>query len=462
MKKTLLALAVAALSANAFALDLGKDEAIKYASEIKLDSAEGTVIALPAGQSVDTKLGFSINQDNIRYVRYDISGAEFGTITSDMLEFYKDVLTDTDSDPTTPDVAVPTKVAHAVNVSSQTANYVVFEIKAAEQSTSDLEVQFAPAVKAKAANTATVQYRLYETGVDASNGTANVLGSAKSGSLLTFVPALEVAFLPQAENDRIDVTQASKYFSKAKEDVNSVLGSIKLTLSGANWTDGQAAEIGDLVAADKNVLTVQGNFASAAKVTLDATEATAAAKTLTGTAATFALADAAAVQALNGKVITFVTNGTDVISESDFTATLDLNPAASSVVADQSGALASLKKNGSSAQVNLALKPGGAYSNYVRISNTSGLEGKFYVTVIADDGQTASLTLDEIAGQPAALAARASTAQMTIQQIFEAAAAKGLALSGEGKLRLVVEGEVPSLDVQTYTVSKDGNSFATF
>lgn len=458
MKKTLLALAVAALSANAFALDLGKDEAIKYASEIKLDSAEGTVIALPAGQSVDTKLGFSINKDNIRYVRYDISGAEFGTITSDMLTFSK--TGDFDSDPDTADTTEP--VAHAVNVSSQTANYVVFEIKAAEQSTSDLAVQFAPAVKAKAANTATVQYRLYETGVDASNGTANVLGSAKSGSLLTFVPALEVAFLPQAENDRIDVTQASKYFSKSKEDVNSVLGSIKLTLSGANWTDGQAAEIGDLVAADKNVLTVQGNFASAAKVTLDATEATAAAKTLTGTAATFALADAAAVQALNGKVITFVTNGTDVISESDFTATLDLNPAASSVVADQSGALASLKKNGSSAQVNLALKPGGAYSNYVRISNTSGLEGKFYVTVIADNGQTASLTLDEIAGQPAALAARASTTQMTIQQIFEAAAAKGLSLSGEGKLRLVVEGEVPSLDVQTYTVSKDGNSFATF
>lgn len=458
MKKTLLALAVAALSANAFALDLGKDEAIKYASEIKLDSAEGTVIALPAGQSVDTKLGFSINQDNIRYVRYDISGAEFGTITSAMLTFSK--TGDFDADPATPDTTVP--VNHAVNVSSQTANYVVFEIKAAEQSTSDLAVRFAPAVKAKAANTATVQYRLYETGVDASNGTANVLGSAKSGSLLTFVPALEVAFLPQAENDRIDVTQASKYFSKAKEDVTSVLGSIKLALSGANWTDGQAAEIGDLVAADKNVLTVQGNFASAAKVTLDATEATAAAKTLTGTAATFALADAAAVQALNGKVITFVTNGTDVISESDFTATLDLNPVASSVVADQSGALASLKKNGSSAQVNLALKPGGAYSNYVRISNTSGLEGKFYVTVIADNGQTASLTLDEIAGQPAALAARASTTQMTIQQIFEAAAAKGLALSGEGKLRLVVEGEVPSLDVQTYTVSKDGNSFATF
>ncbi|MFD2836473.1 hypothetical protein ACFS3C_07700 [Azotobacter vinelandii] len=82
--------------------------------------------------------------------------------------------------------------------------------------------------------------------------------------------------------------------------------------------------------------------------------------------------------------------------------------------------------------------------------------------MIADDGSTASLALSDVEGQPAELAARASTTQMRIDDIYAAAVAKGFALSGQGKLRLVVEGEVPSLDVQTYTVSKDANSFATF
>ncbi len=50
---------------------------------------------------------------------------------------------------------------------------------------------------------------------------------------------------------------------------------------------------------------------------------------------------------------------------------------------------------------------------------------------------------------------------MKVADIYAAAQAKGLALTGDKKLRLKVEGEVGSLSLQNYTVSKDGNALNT-
>lgn len=453
MKKTLLALAITALSANAFALELGTDPALKYASEIKFDAA-GTEITL--AQSVDTAVGFSINSGTVRYVRFDIANAEFdvaNVATSDL-----------DLTAVAPSTGAITPTVSAVDSNKK---YVIFEITASADVANTDVLNFAPRILAKSAGNVSIQYRLYETGVAALAGSSDVLAS-KSGTVVTFAPALSLAVTPEADVDQIDVTQESKFFSDTTGETEADLGNVDVKVDGTVlWADGSATTIADLVSdtANANAIVITGDFSSAADVKLGGTSVATA--NLTATTATFPLTNAAAVDAINNHVF-FITNGTDAISPSGFSATLDLTPAAAatgvtgSTATDLSGALASLEKNGSSDEVDLALKPGGVFSNYVRISNTSGLEGKIFVTVIADDGQTASLALNEIAGQPATLAARASTTQMTIQQIFDAAAAKGLALSGEGKLRLIVEGEVPSLSVQTYTVSKDYNSFATF
>jgi len=452
MKKTLLALAITALSANAFALELGKDSAEKFASEIKL-AAAGTALTL--SEAVDVKTGFSITTGNVRYVRFDITGAEF--------DVTKVVAADLQND----DDAVETVVS-AVDANNK--QFVIFEITATVDVANDDVLKFTPRILAKTGSNVSLQYRLYETGVAALAGNNDVLAT-KTGSVITFAPALSFTVVPEVNVEKIDVTQESKFFAGNFEEDEAVLGTVSVNVAtGVQWASGAQATIADLVSneADANAIVINGDFSSAAKITLDGETADATNENLTATSATFALADAAAVGALNGAIVTFVTNGTDAIAPSSFTATLDVTPAATATAAtgstatDLSGALASLVKNGSTDEVDLALKPGGAYSNFVRISNTSGLEGKIFVTVIADDGQTATVALNEIAGQPATLAPRASTTQMTIQQVFDAAAAKGLSLSGEGKLRLVVEGEVPSLSVQTYTVSKDGNSFATF
>ncbi len=450
MKKTLLALAITALSANAFALELGKDSAEKFASEIKL-AAAGTALTL--SEAVEVKTGFSITSGNVRYVRFDITGAEF--------DVTKVVLGDLESANVAP-------VVSAVDANNK--QFVIFEITATDDVAIDDVLEFTPRILAKTGSNVSLQYRLYETGVAALAGNNDVLAT-KTGSVITFAPALSFTVVPQVNVEKIDVTQESKFFNSGIEEDEAVLGTVSVTVAPeVQWANGAPATIADLVSneANANAVVINGDFSSAAEITLNGAQANATNENLTATSATFALANAGAVGDLSGAIVTFVTNGTDAIAPSSFTATLDLTPAATatgvtgSTATDLSGALASLVKNGSNDEVDLALTPGGAYSNFVRISNTSGLEGKIFVTVIADDGQTATVALNEIAGQPATLAPRASTTQMTIQQVFDAAAAKGLSLSGEGKLRLVVEGEVPSVSVQTYTVSKDGNSFATF
>ena len=125
---------------------------------------------------------------------------------------------------------------------------------------------------------------------------------------------------------------------------------------------------------------------------------------------------------------------------------------------------ANLSKNGASEEVDLALNPSCVYSNFIRISNTSTIAGDVFLTVINDSGASAAINLQDIAGQTGSnvLNAGASTTQISIQDIFAAASAKGLVLTGQNKLRLVVDAQVPTIDVQSITTSKDQNSFSTF
>lgn len=136
---------------------------------------------------------------------------------------------------------------------------------------------------------------------------------------------------------------------------------------------------------------------------------------------------------------------------------------------------ATLAKNGSNVYVDLALNPNGAFQNFVRISNKTNTAGNINLTVIADNGAQAQIALGDVAGQASSeLGARASTTQINIKDIFDAAQAAGLSLSGENKLRLLVDGEFIGgdetnalsndygLSVQTYTVATDGTTFSTF
>lgn len=479
MKKSLLALAIAGLSANAFAFNLDKVGAaaasttLPYAAEIKIsDTTNGDILALPnvnvtkvgspAGdiRAVRSEVGFSIEIGNKRYVRYDLTGADFDTaaITAAKLSISNGL---GDSPAKNPQISVV--------VSKVAKDHVIFEITATdvdagggttERAVNQADIlNFEPALKVKAKGDIALKYRLYETATSAIAGGADALSSTNGNSLAKFTSALKFSTNLTTAARKIDVAQESKYFDNGsiKKELESTLGIVSTAVdTDAYLLNGSKATALNNILSSYN-LVVGGNFASASKVKVGAT-AEVTGTDLTASSATYKNAAAAA----QNDAIVFVTNGTAVISESAFNVKLVPTAATGYEVSEQTLNLNDLKKNGSSELLNLALKPGGAYSNFVRISNTSGIEGKFFVTVIADDGKSVTLNLNDIQGQPATLAARASTNQMTIQNIFDAAAAKGLALAGEGKLRLMVEGEVPSLDAQIYTVSKDGNSFATF
>lgn len=51
---------------------------------------------------------------------------------------------------------------------------------------------------------------------------------------------------------------------------------------------------------------------------------------------------------------------------------------------------------------------------------------------------------------------------MKIADIYAAANAEGLEVSGQGKLRLEVSGTVNKMDIQSYILSKDGNVITKF
>ncbi|TNJ03321.1 hypothetical protein CF117_12785 [Aeromonas veronii] len=454
MKKTLIALAVAGLSFNAAAVDLSDAASVpaSYASEITLPAVLTDSVAKDL--DVTFKLGFSATAGVKRYVRVDLTNAVFETAVAKAdLDLTAPV--PADLDPTTNSVSVG---------GAKGDSYVVIEISPLKNLANDTKLTLALAdINAKGGD-ATVQYRLYETGVDAAAGSANTLAS-KSGKLFGFKSGVTAKVTTKGADNKIDVTQESKFFNGAAADAAANIGAISVAATAAVLAkDGTAVTLAKLI--DTAKLEVAGDFSAGlkdadGKLVAGATEFAGIAgadTTIAASKAEFKFNPAADYAG----ALTFTVDGKTAIEAQDMT--VKFVPVAKSgytVSAVDMGVIGSLTKNGSSAIANLVLAPDTSYTNLVRISNTSGIAGKFFITAIADDGKNVTFALSDVAGQPASLAAGASTQQMKVADIYAAAQAKGLALTGDKKLRLKVEGEVGSLSLQNYTVSKDGNALNT-
>ncbi|MBX9914933.1 MAG: hypothetical protein K2Y25_13650 [Pseudomonadaceae bacterium] len=448
MKKTLLAVAITALSANAFAanLDYTVSPVVTPVNTVAKEVVAASNIALTTTDTVSWPTGFSVTNQNL--VRLDLTnGAKF--------------------------TANPTMtvagVAATISAGGVGATYVIFQAGVATSGTSA-----APVVLTLAGLTAatqadiTIGYKLFSTQPDAVANNANTVAAgtfpyAKFANGLVFSAAAGAA----TASKQIDVTAESKKFANTTVTSNAFGGlnlSVNANTFGSNLS-GAALTLTNMIGTTA-VLTVSGSFNAAAAAGAGSTLAGLAATSLDAgkTAITFPLA--AAPVAITGGQLIYVATGTTAIAPSLFNAKLTLGTGAQVTTAPADvTSMANLAKTGASDDVDLALKPGGVYSNFVRISNKSTIAGNVYITAINDAGASATFNLGDVAGQTTSvLGAGASTTQLTIQNIFNAAAAKGLALSGEGKLRLVVDAEITEgkLDVQTYTVSKDANSFATF
>ncbi len=441
MKKTLLALAVAALSANAFAVNLDSPTAAgapqAFAKEIKV-AAAGTDIGSTNVNAI-VKAGFALSEG---FVRFDLTnGAKFKA---------------------NPTLTVSSLATPGITVASGGAGFDFVIFKVTDTNAAPAGITAAAAVTLTSAGTGItvvnkdavgVTYGLYETAGAAATKTGAL--NSKSGTLLTFAPALDVTAVSAVGVVKIDaIAKQAKEFNNGTKATTLVTLANGVVAPAPLKIDGSAPVVySDIVASQ--VWKLSGNFSA-----VDTSTATAG----------FGAGSAVAADKQSATVavgtVSYTVGGTTEIAETSvaalYTPTATANYEASPVSFSN---VARLEKNGESVDVDLALKPGGAYSNFVRITNKDTISGAFFVKVINDAGHPVSFPLNAVAGQPATLAAGASTQQMTIDAIFAAAQAADASfqLSGDqAKLRLQVTGQVNTLDVQTYTVSKDGNSFSTF
>lgn len=464
MKKTLLALAITAMSANAFAADVdyftapGTPVVNTIAKEVV---TVATATALTTGDTVSWPLGFSITDQNL--VRVDLSnGATFTAAPSLAAN--------------TAGVPVTSSIAQG----GVGQSFVVFQFApgATAAFDKDAALTLAGLTVANQGNV-DVRYRLYSSQPDAATANANTLVD-KTYAYAKFDNGLVFAAANPGVSRQIDVAQASKYFDGATNDIlSTAFGGLNLSVASVATygTDlGTALDLTDMVGTNATV-TVTGDFSA-----ISGTPANTLLAALTGTgvnatetAVTFNLGGVTATP-LTAAALTYQVDGTTVIAPSEFNAKLTLGAGALVAAAPaEVNNFATLAKNGSTQYVDLALNPNGAFKNLVRISNKSNTAGNVYLTVIADDGSQAQISLGEIEGQTSSvLGARSSTTQIDVKQIFAAAAAKGLVLAGENKLRLVVDGEFKggsaenalsndyALSVQSLTVATNGTSFSSF
>lgn len=454
MKKTLLALAVAALSTNAFAVvDLtAKDSAVSLASEIVVPATGGLDIANNAAGalSVTNKLGLSIVEAKKFYARYELTGATFATDSTAELS------------------------AEGVTATNQLSesNYVIFEVEN-ETKTGDAANTAAAAaltfnpgkLNLTAKGAVGLTYTLHET---LTNAVTNV-GALKTvkGTVANFAPALSASFVTKPASSPIDVaTNSTEFEAGVTTDLGGFVVEADNTVYGINADTGELiaiANVADLLG-DKNALTVAGNFTAALKdgekLDLNAVKfGDTSAGDLAADKATFKLA----ADDVANNTFTYTVDGKTAISSGAYTATLTFDAAEGYAIPAVTGTVANLAKNGASAEVDVAMRPGGFYNNVIRITNKSAIAGDVFITVINDDGEKATVNLGDIAGQDSnAIAAGASTNQISISDIY--AAVPNLALPRQGKLRLVVEAQVPAgeLSVQSLVVSNDGNTLSRF
>lgn len=169
------------------------------------------------------------------------------------------------------------------------------------------------------------------------------------------------------------------------------------------------------------------------------------------------------------------TNGKSTIPEITYTGELSMTANDDyEAIDDVSFTGSKLEKNSESVVLDFLLTPNGVFSNMVRLTNTSNVDGSdLRVTLINDGGQEVSFSLGDVKGVSADLGPRASTRLININDLYTAAQAvdRGddgmFTVDGAGmgnKLRARFEGNVHagSLKAQALGLSTDKTTFFTF
>lgn len=361
----------------------------------------------------------------------------------------------------------------------------------------------------------TITYKIFG---DATNALANTnpIATSSAATLLSFPgPAVAVASAAPAATKQIDVTNNATQFTGATADVRHVeIGRITSTSTGARTTIDNGTEFTFDAAFGAATLTVSATdngFSALADVNTgglvqstftqsgtqafgdvwidvdggcSATDYAAVGASLTAgsinaSTATFTIAADALDTLLDhtdnagntqgDTSVCMLVNGVSEIPAASFTGTLSVT--AESGYDNQSYPLntnwVTLSKNGSSATLNYVLFPksqGGAYDQFIRITNNSSTSGDVRLNVIADNGvESGNFDLGEVSGVATSLTNGHSTGLINVDDIWTEAVEANSALSSvtSGKLRIEIEGEFGSgtLEAQALALTPDGFVF---
>jgi hypothetical protein len=405
-------------------VDLNDDAetGVNFASEIDVDTTNGTTLT-NAGDILDAQVefGFGVSEGSSVYVRFDLSGgAKFTEDPNFSVGAATVVLSQGGAGE-----------SFAIFSVTPTAGHNIAQDEVGTLTVNDVDVFTDQAV--------TISYALYETAGQAVNQTDALV--TESAPYINWKSALAFTVTPVTP-DKIDVAQESKFFDGTTGDDTTIIGNVELAMSGALWTKGLPAVITDVVAAGTS-LVVSGDFSAVGdtgEVYIDAVTHDCSINSGSLTVAEdFQSATYDAGASTFHVAICYTVDGETAIVPGSYTGLYDVTGAADSDVTDVNvGTLSTLEKNGTSKAVyNIPAGDGVTGDQaFVRITNTSSLAGKIYGRLYKQDGTlVGSATLSD------SLAAH-ETLVLSGQDLVD--------LFGSwtpGRARLVVEGEIPSMEV---------------
>ena len=298
-----------------------------------------------------------------------------------------------------------------------------------------------------------------------------------------FQNALSVTAELPAPINKIDVTEESVLFDTTPTD-QAGIGSVELAVLDATPDDAvdttpvlladgtPIINLSQLIDPTDASVELSGDFSSAESLIVNGSTVAIANALNTDGNAEFAV-DAADIAGTTAPyAFTYVTDTETVIPETTFNLTVNSDSVAGITLADTYGPfqLVQFEKNGASTQETMTLDPNGAFKNFVRVSNTSGVEGRVFFTIINDAGESESFALSDVSvngqAQPSTLVAQASTRLIPMSAFVAAAQAKnpdfGIVNAQRNKFRLVIDGEFPTISSNNVTLATDNTTFSTF
>jgi hypothetical protein len=349
-------------------------------------------------------------------------------------------------------------------------------------------------ISATAQNDRNIAYRLFETAVDAVNET-NALVS-KSGQWITWGPGYEVS-CTTASPARIDVVTPTQFIAGGS---NTTVATVSIDDISVFKEDGDAVDIEDDYFAAGSDITIAGStsaFTAANGFTIEGLiagpisgqvnpDAVPASGSATFTTVTDDGATLGVFLPLSADDFQVNANGTDDMSASSYTLTIDDNGTGTYDIDSVEISCGSLLFSGSTDRLDFALTPNGVFKQFARITNPSNTDGDVTVTVYNDDGDSVSFDLGTINGVGSnTMVSDSSTKLININDIYAAAqvedASFALAATGansKDKLRVEVRGEfgddaqeddnsgetlvgrtADGIYIQGLTVSRDNNAF---